>query len=141
MTLLRSVRAEQSGNCALHAPFRRVMNSESHRRKCRCLRARSLNHLLPPSPFPSGDAGNAMHARTRTRSRNARQKFRLSETWDFVQLFSSRRIQFRETRYPVKFYQRDISRGGLTRRKKVRRSADPARNSLNPSSSCRAKYI
>lgn len=42
MTLSRSVHAEQSSNRMFHAPFRRVMNFESHER---C----SLNHLLLPS--------------------------------------------------------------------------------------------
>jgi len=42
MTLSRSVHAEQSSNRMFYAPFRRVMNFESHER---CF----LNHLLLPS--------------------------------------------------------------------------------------------
>lgn len=107
MTLLRSVRAEQSGNRVLHAPFCRVINSESHRRKCRCLRTRSLNHLLLPSPF---GGGRTLCIAELERGRGTREK----SPGTFVQLFSSRPTQFRGIRYPVKSYH--ISRVGFAKK-------------------------
>lgn len=68
ITLSRTVHVEQSSNRVFHAPFRRVMNSESHRRKCRCPRSRerTLPKSFTSSPSAPGEAGKLCNAETRT---------------------------------------------------------------------------
>jgi len=107
----RSVRRTILQSRVLCASFRHVMKPESWKVEnvVVYVRPRFLHHLSPPSRLRVGVRRpvGSMHRRTRTQEKKVSPGF---ESRDFAQLFSSRRIQFRGIYYPVKFYQRDISR-------------------------------